>query len=165
MMRKKVIAVSSAAILAVALYEGYREQAYYCPAGKPTIGYGTTVYEDGTPVKIGDHISRERATIKLQQDMDRIAKEIAVCIGDVPLYQHEFDAYTSLAYNIGSVRFCQSRIAKRLHSDPPDYAGACAEILRWDRAAGIRLPGLVKRRQAEYQMCIGAKDVDPSDTK
>lgn len=164
-MRKKIIAASSIALLTIAMYEGYSDRAYYCPAGVPTIGYGTTVYEDGTPVRIGDAITHERASMLLRKDADRVSREIAACIGDVPLHQHEFDAYVSLAYNIGSDRFCRSTLLKRLKNNPPDYAGACREILRWDRAAGIRLSGLTKRRQSEYQMCIGAQDVNADNAK
>ena len=37
-----------------------------------------------------------------------------------------------------------------------DYAGACAQILRWDRQKGRVLRGLTNRRKAEYKMCVGA---------
>ncbi|MDD3553237.1 MAG: lysozyme [Deltaproteobacteria bacterium] len=164
-MRKKIIAASSIALLTIAIYEGYSERAYNCPAGIPTIGYGTTHYEDGTPVHIEDRITHDRAVMLLRKDAERVSRDISACIGDVPLHQHEFDAFVSLAYNIGSDRFCRSSLLKRLKTNPPDYAGACREILRWDRAAGMRLSGLTKRRQAEYQMCIGAKDATTNNTK
>ena len=70
------------------------------------------------------------------------------------MYQHEFDAYVSLTYNIGASAFCSSTLTKQLNAG--DYAGACREILRWDKFKGQPLPGLTKRRQSEYQQCIGA---------
>ena len=84
------------------------------------------------------------------------AREIATCIGDVPLAQHEFDAFASLAYNIGAPAFCGSTLVKRLQATPPDYPGACAQILRWTYAGGKVEPGLLARRKTEYRQCMGA---------
>jgi GH24 family phage-related lysozyme (muramidase) len=102
-------------------------------------------------------VAQIRAEIASREakDADRIWREAAACIGDVPLYQYEADAYASLAYNIGSSAFCRSTIVKRLKQTLPDYAGACEEILMLNRAGGQVLPGLVKRREAEYRMCKG----------
>jgi lysozyme len=76
------------------------------------------------------------------------------CIGDVPLYQNEWDAYVSLSYNIGTSGFCSSTLVKRLKKRPPEYIAACTEILRWNRGGGRVLDGLTKRRQAEYKQCM-----------
>lgn len=119
------------------------------------MGFGSTRHPDGTPVRRGDTVTPERAVVMLANDADRIWREAAACIGDVPLAQHEADAFASLAYNIGSAAFCRSTLVKKLRQTPPDYAGACEEILRWTRAGGRELPGLVKRRQEEYRMCMG----------
>ena len=71
----------------------------------------------------------------------------------MPLHQHEYDAFLSLAYNIGPGAFCGSTLVRKLNAE--DYAGACAEILRWDKAGGKTVAGLTKRRQAEYRQCMG----------
>lgn len=130
-----------------------------------TVGFGTTARDDGRPVQPGDTLTPERAVLRLAQDADRIGREIAACIGDVPLHQHEFDAFVSLAYNIGPGAFCRSTLVKRLRQTLTQaisheererlYAAACDEILRWTRAGGRELPGLVKRRQVEYRLCLG----------
>lgn len=148
------LAVSALAVAGIAVHEGYRARAYDDGVGVQTVGFGSTTREDGGPVKPGDTVTPERAVLRLAQDADRIGREIAACIGDVPLHQHEFDAYASLAYNVGSGAFCRSTIVKRLKQTPPDYAGACAEIKRWTRAGGRELPGLIKRREAEYRLCM-----------
>lgn len=150
-----LLAVSAVAVAGIAAHEGYRARAYDDGVGVQTVGFGSTTREDGSPVKPGDTITPERAVQRLAQDADRIGRQIAACIGDVPLYQHEFDAFVSLAYNIGPGAFCRSTIVKRLKATPPDYAGACAAIKKWTRAGGRELPGLVKRRQAEYRQCMG----------
>jgi lysozyme len=77
------------------------------------------------------------------------------CIGDVPLHQHEWEAYISWAYNVGSSAACKSTLVKKLKSR--DYAGACKELLKWDKFQGKTLAGLTKRRQDEYRQCIGVK--------
>ena len=94
----------------------------------------------------------DRALVQLLSSANRHADDIRQCI-KVPLYQHEFDAYVSLAYNIGAKNFCGSTLIRKLNAG--DYAGACSEIKRWDKAGGKTLPGLTKRRHQEYQMCMG----------
>lgn len=143
------LTVSALALGGIALHEGYRGEAYSDAAGLATIGYGATA-----GVQPGDRTDPVRAVLRLAADADRAARQIAQCIGPVPLYQHEFDAYVSLAYNIGSGAFCRSTLVERLQQTPPDYAGACREILRWVYAGGRRLAGLERRRRAEYQQCI-----------
>lgn len=149
------LTVSAVAVAGLAVHEGYRSRAYDDGVGVQTVGFGSTTMEDGRPVKPGDTVTPERAVVRLARDADRIGREIAACIGDVPLAQHEFDAFVSLAYNIGAGAFCRSTVVKRLKATPPDYAGACAAIRKWTRAGGRELPGLVKRREAEYRQCMG----------
>jgi lysozyme len=149
------LVVSAIGIAAFVGYEGYSPRAYDDGVGVQTIGFGSTRHIDGTPVKAGDTVTPQRAVVMLAKDADRIWREAARCIGEVPLYQHEADAYASLAYNIGAAAFCRSTIVKKLKQNPPDYAGACEAIRMWNRAGGQVLPGLTKRREAEYRMCKG----------
>lgn len=141
------LAVSAAALVGIATHEGYRGEAYKDAVGVTTIGYGETA-----GVKMGDKTTPERALVQLLESTEKHADAIRQCI-HVPLYQHEFDAYISLAYNIGTGAFCRSTLVKKLNAK--DYAGACEEIRRWNKAGGKVLPGLVKRREAEYKMCKG----------
>lgn len=149
-MRKHIAALSLSAglLVSVAIHEGYRGEAYIPVKGDvPTIGYGTT-----KGVKMGDRITPDRAMALLLDDLNSHSAGISKCI-KVPLHQHEFDAYSSLAYNIGVGAFCKSTLVKKLNAG--DYAGACSEILRWNKMGGRVLRGLVNRRQAEYNTCIG----------
>jgi len=150
-----LLSLSAAGLAGIAIHEGYRSRAYDDGVGVQTMGFGTTRHPDGRPVAPGDRVTPERALVMLAHDAARIEREIKMCIGDVPLHPHEWDALVSLAYNIGSAAFCKSTLVKRLKADPPDYAGACAEILRWNKAGGRVLPGLVKRREEEYRRCMG----------
>ena len=152
-MRKGALGLTASALLVGTLagYEGYREHAYRDSVGVPTIGFGSTA-----GVRMGQRTDPVRAVQRLSADVSATARRVAACIGDVPLYQAEFDAYTSLAYNVGTTAFCGSTLVKKLRATPPDYAAACAEILRWDYAGGQRLAGLTRRRQAEHRQCVEA---------
>lgn len=149
------VGVTAAALAGVAAFEGYRERAYDDGVGVQTVGFGTTRMENGRPVQKGDRMDPVRAVANLQTHADKIARELAACIGDVPLSKNEWDAYVSWAYNVGSAAACKSTLVRKLKQQPPDYAGACAELLKWTKAGGRELPGLVKRRQAEYEQCMG----------
>lgn len=100
------LAVSAAALVGIATHEGYRGEAYRDAAGIPTIGYGETA-----GVKMGDKITPERALVQLLESTEKHADAIRQCI-HVPLYQHEFDAYVSLSYQIGAGAFCRSTLIK-----------------------------------------------------
>ena len=141
------LVVSAAALVGIATHEGYRGEAYRDAVGVPTIGFGETA-----GVKMGDKTTPGRSLVQLLGSTNRHADAIRKCIV-VPLYQYEFDAYVSLSYNIGPGAFCQSTLVKKLNAG--DYAGACEEIKRWNRAGGKVLPGLTKRREQEYRLCKG----------
>lgn len=141
------LSLSASALVGIALHEGYSSTAYVpVPGDRPTIGFGQA---DG--VKMGQSTTPERALIRLLADAGRFEAAVKRC-APVPMYPSEFSSYVSLAYNIGEGAFCQSTLVKRLVAG--DYAGACQEILRWDKFQGRALAGLTKRRQAEHAMCI-----------
>lgn len=147
-MRIKVAALSASAVALVALvaHEGYKDEAYIpIPGDVPTIGFGTT---EG--VRLGDRIDPVKALERALADMQKFEGAIKECV-KVPLKQTEYEAYLSLSYNIGSRAFCGSTLVKKLNQF--DYAGACQEILRWDRAGGKIINGLTVRRQKEYEQC------------
>ena len=90
------IVLSAASLVTIAGYEGYSAVAYKDAVGVPTIGYGET-----KGVKMGQKTTPDRALVQLLVSMNSHADDIRQCI-KVPLDQHEFDAYVSLAYNIGA---------------------------------------------------------------
>lgn len=142
------LTLSASALVGIAVHEGYHGEAYIPVKGDvPTIGFGTT---DG--VKPGDRIEPVQALVRKLADVKRFEGALKQCVR-VPLHQHEYDAFLSLAYNIGPGAFCGSTLVRRLNAG--DYAGACAEILRWDRFRGEPLRGLTLRRQAENRQCLG----------
>lgn len=141
------LALSAAGLVAILGYEGYSGTAYRpLPDDVLTIGFGTT---EG--VRPGDTITPHDAVGRALRDVQEFEGAIRRCV-TAPLSQGEYDAFVSLAYNIGPGAFCSSTLVKKLNAG--DYAGACAEILRWNRSGGRVVPGLVNRRQAEYRACV-----------
>ena len=147
------LSLSAAGVIGFAVHEGYRFNAYDDGVGVQTVGFGSTTHANGQPVKRGDTMSVERALIRLGDDVAKKERDMRACLGPVPLFPQEWDAYVSLTYNIGTGAFCRSTLVRKLKATPPDYAGACAEILKWNRAGGQVLSGLVKRRQDEFKLC------------
>lgn len=142
------LSLSGAALIGIALHEGYRGEAYEPVKGDvPTIGFGTT---EG--VEMGDRITPERALVRLLQDANKFERAVKRC-APVPMHQYEFDAYVSLTYNIGEGAFCKSTLARKLKAGA--YLEACNEILKWDKFKGKPLRGLTKRRQEEHKKCLG----------
>ena len=141
------LSLSAAALVALALSEGYTGKAVQpLPGDKPTIGFGTT---DG--VRMGDTITPPKALERKLRDVQAFEGALKQCV-QVPLYQHEYDAYVSLAYNIGSKAFCGSTLVRELNAG--NYDAACKQILRWDKFKGKPVRGLTLRREREYQTCI-----------
>lgn len=142
------LSFSAAGFVGLALHEGYTDRAVISvPGDVPTIGFGTT---EG--VKPGDRTTPPAALARALRDVGKFEGAIKQCV-TVPLYQHEYDAYTSLAYNIGAGAFCGSTLVRKLNAG--DYAGACAEISRWDKFQGKPLRGLTIRRAEERAKCEG----------
>lgn len=143
------LGVSGIALIGLLVAEGYRETAYVpVPGDVPTIGFGTT-----QNVRMGDRITVPQALNRALLDVQKFEGAIKKCVA-VPLHQYEYDAYVSLAYNIGEGAFCRSTLVRVLNQK--DYYGACKQILRWDKFQGKPLRGLTLRREKEYAMCMGA---------
>lgn len=122
-------------------------EAYLCPAGVPTIGIGTTVYPDGTKVKLGDIMTEEYAYACLANDLSRIEE----CINSVvtqEINQNMFDSLVSIVYNIGEPRFKKSTLVKRINANLFDPKIEDA-FLMWKLVKGKVVDGLVRRRKSE----------------
>jgi lysozyme len=143
--------ISPAGLALIKQFEGLELKAYVCPAGKLTIGYGST----GAHVKLGMVITEAQADELLRKDLARFEAAVrALC----PITtQGQFDALVSFAFNLGEESLKTSTL-RRKHNEG-DYAGAAAEFGRWNKARvkGVltELSGLTKRRTAEAKMYRG----------
>lgn len=133
-------------------YEGCELEAYLCPAGIPTIGYGSTFYADGKPVKLGDKITQQQADELLPALVNKFA--ISVNNGlKVDIKQYQFDALVSLTYNIGIGNFRKSTLLGLINKKAADFQIA-SEFAKWNKSNGEVLKGLVKRRKSEATLYI-----------
>lgn len=157
----KWLSFSAAALIGLAVSENYRDVAYVPTKGDvPTIGFGSTTRPDGTPVQMGDRTTPVEALQRKARDLVKFEGAVKQCV-KVPLYQHEYDAYVDMAYNIGTSAFCGSTMVRRLNAG--DYEEACDAILMWKRVAqqdcsvpGNRICwGLWQRRLATHKQCLG----------
>lgn len=127
-------------------YEGLSLKAYKCPAGIFTIGYGTTVYPDGTKVKEGDVITKEKAEALL---LDYVINKIMPNIRDLHLSDNQETALCSLIYNIGWSAFAKSKCYKAIKTKDWETV-----FKNWDwcKGGGKFLLGLAKRRAEEMAL-------------
>lgn len=122
-------------------FEGLRLDAYRCPAGVWTIGYGHTA-----GVRPGDTLTAQMADVLLRQDVTA-AEGCVNRHATVSLTQNQFNALVSFVFNLGCENFRRSTLLKKLNAG--DVQGAAEELLRWVRAGNVTLSGLVRRRMAE----------------
>jgi lysozyme len=127
-------------------FEGLREYAYRDPVGIPTICFGET-----RGVYMGEHKTAEECKAMLGNRLLEFASGVDKCL-TYPVSDKTYEAFVSFAYNVGTSAFCRSTLLKRANAG--DVRGACDELLRWNTAAGIVLPGLDARRRTERQLCI-----------
>ena len=128
-------------------FEGCSLDAYLCPAGVWTIGYGHT-----HGVKEGDKIDQEAAEAFLIEDLEEFEDHVQRLV-EVDLSQDQFDALVSWTFNLGYGNLAQSTLLARLNDGL--YDEVPEQIRRWTRAGGKVLPGLVRRRNAEARLWQG----------
>ena len=141
--------VNQAGINLIKEFEGFRRNAYLCPANKPTIGYGNTFYPDGRKVKFGDTISPKEAEELLQITVDNFDKECDRLI-TVPVNDNQFSALVSFTFNVGVTAFRGSTLLRVLNQG--NYQEAANQFLKWNKVGNRVVEGLIRRRQAERKL-------------
>jgi lysozyme len=138
-------------------FEGLRLRPYLDMVGVPTIGYGSTFYEDGSAVTMKDKpITRERADSLFRLVVDRFSKNVSNRI-IVVLNQNQFDSLVSFTYNVGVGALNKSTLLKKVNTNPCD-ASIRDEFMKWNKGRDpktkqlIILPGLTKRRRMEADL-------------
>ena len=127
-------------------FEGCELEAYKCPAGVWTIGYGHI-----KGVKEGMTITESQAEEMLKSELNEYEGYINNLV-TAELNQNQFDAMVSWVYNLGGGNLKTSTLLKVLNSG--DYDGVPAQMLRWNKAGGKVLEGLTRRRQAEADLFV-----------
>jgi lysozyme len=147
----KITKTGTAGIELIKMFEGFRSAPYKCPAGIPTIGYGATFYPTGKKVTMADKaITEAEGTVLLQSMLVSFEKYVdSYCRDDIN--QNQFDALVSFAYNLGPANLKSSTLLKKVNANPEDES-ITLEFMKWVKAGGKTLKGLVRRREAESQL-------------
>lgn len=135
---------SQAGINLIKQFESLRLEAYRCPAGIWTIGYGHTA-----GVRRGDRIDERKAEQLLAEDL-RLFEDVVnrECPG---INQNQFDALVSFSFNVGTGNFQKSTLLKCVKANPLNV-NIRYEFSRWNKANGTVLSGLIRRRKAEADL-------------
>lgn len=143
--------ISERGIALLKHFEGFEAKPYLCSAGVPTIGYGSTYYEDGARVKLSDsYISKERAEALLEKMLSHYEAGVDSMTRD-DITQNQYDALVCFAYNVGLTNFRTSTLLKRVNNNPDD-PDITKQFMRWTRAGGRIIKGLINRRRLESQL-------------
>ena len=130
-------------------FEGFRGKPYLCPAGIPTIGYGSTYYADGRKVTLQDPpISEPGATELLLHELHHtflpgVLRQCPILLTN----EKKCNAAVDFAYNLGVGRLQTSTLKRKINTQ--DWEGAKEQLMLWTKGNGKVLPGLLKRRTAE----------------
>lgn len=128
-------------------FEGLRLEAYLCPAGKPTIGWGHT-----GDVKLGTKITEHQAEAILDVDLDKFEQIVSRLLGATTVTDNQFAALVSFAFNLGEAALARSTLLSTIKLG--DITKASGEFMKWKYAAGHVSPGLVKRRADERALFL-----------
>lgn len=133
-------------------WEGLKLKPYLCSANVPTIGYGSTFYENGTKVKLTDPaITKQRADELFKNTLSTYENGVNTLTRDKVLSQNQFNALVSFAYNLGISALKSSTLLKKVLRNPNDKTIA-NEFNKWVNAGGVKVQGLVNRRLDESKM-------------
>jgi len=147
--------ISKEAVDLIKHFEGLRLTPYMCSANVPTIGYGSTFYEDGRRVTLQDPpITLERAESLLQFTLNRdfVPSALRLC-PTLVAHQNKLGAIVSFVYNLGAGRLQSSTLRRKVNAELWDEAAD--QLLLWNKGGGKVLRGLDLRRKAERALFLG----------
>lgn len=157
------LVLSAAGFIGIASQEGYTEKAIVPTQGdRPTLGFGSTFHEDGSPIKLGEATSPVRALVKAQAHISQEEDKFRASLPGVMLSQVEYDVYMDFVYQYGTSAWSKSSIRKHLLAGR--YESACKALLLYKFSAGYdcstpgnkRCAGVWTRQQQRHAQCMTA---------
>lgn len=147
----KITRIDEVGIDLITKFEGLKLKPYLCSAKVPTIGYGSTRYENGVKVKMSDStITKERAIELFQNTLKQYEDAVDDFTTD-KVNQNQFNALVSFCYNLGPTSLKNSTLLKIVNTNV-NSAKIKGEFLKWVKAGGKTLQGLINRRNAEAEL-------------
>lgn len=157
------LGASAALLVALVAHEGYTDRAVVPTKGdRPTVGFGSTFRDDGSPVQMGDSITPvaalQRTLVHLQKDEAGIKR----CV-TAPLHPVEYDTMVDFSYQYGVPTLCKSSIVREANAG--NYVASCEAYLRYRFAAGYdcstpgnkRCWGVWARQKQRYEACMAVQ--------
>ena len=157
------LALSASAFVALVASEGFTGRAVVPTQGdRPTVGFGSTFRDDGTPVQLGDTITAPQALARTLAHIEKDEGALRHCV-TAPLHQVEYDLLVDFAYQYGAKTTCASSMVRLVNAG--QYAQACGAYLRYRFAAGYdcstpgntRCRGVWARQLDRYLACMAAQ--------
>lgn len=159
------LVLSAAGLIAIVDHEGYTETAVVPTRNdRPTYGFGSTLRDDGAPVRLGDRTTPVRALHTVQAHLAREEGQFRASLPAVALTQGEYDVYVDFLYQYGIGNWQGSSM--RRHLIRGEYRQACDALLLWKRAGGYDCStrvdgrpnticwGVWQRQQQRHARCV-----------
>lgn len=140
--------ISQKGIDLIKQYEGWSAVPYMCSANKKTIGYGHVML----PGENWSTITEEFGEDLLQKDLEKFEAHVLKLV-KVPMTQDQFDALVSFTFNLGPGSLQKSTLLRKVNAQ--EFDAASKEFSKWVFAAGKKLKGLERRREAEAKLFRG----------
>lgn len=160
--------LSAAGFLGWIASEGFSARPYVPTRGDvPTIGFGSTRYESGTPVRLTDPpITRDRALQLARSLHSEEEARFRASLPGVLLFQDEYDLYLDFTGQYGIGNWRSSSMRRELQAG--NYRRACEALLKWKRQAGRDCSqpqnwgpqgcrGVWTRQQERHRKCLAAQ--------
>lgn len=158
------LVLSAAGLIGLATHEGFTNNAVIpVPGDRPTMGFGSTFKEDGSPVRMGDSTTPQKALRMMVAHIGKDELNLKRCVTGV-LNQKEYDTLVNFSYWRGSGGACRSEVVQAINRG--DYIGSCNAYLNLDsrKAAGrdCKEPGsgcrgVWVRAQERHKACMEAQ--------
>lgn len=153
---------STAAFIGIVTHESYTDKAVIpVKNDRPTVGFGSTFRDDGSPVQMGDTITPPQALARTFAHIGKDEAGIKACV-KAPLNQIEYDVMVDFAYQYGARTLCKSSIVK--YANAGNYAASCNAYLEYKYSGGYdcstpgnkRCAGVWTRSQGRQKACMEA---------
>jgi len=136
-------------------FEGWRPKAYKDSVGVWTIGYGHTSMAGPPKVRAGMKITKAFGEDLLQKDLQKYAKAVDDAV-KVELNSNQFGALVSFCYNVGPGNFRKSSVLR--YTNKSRFSDVPARLMLWNKAGGLVLRGLTRRRKAEGNLFMSTSE-------
>lgn len=155
-----LLSMSATAFVGLTIREGYTDKAVIPTKGdRPTVGFGSTFRDDGTPVRMGDTITPQQAVKRSMAYIQKSETQIKQCV-HVPLTQGEYDTMIDFGYQYGVSALCASSIVANANTG--NYLGSCASYRLYRFSSGFDCstpgnkvcPGVWDRSLDRYKKCM-----------